>query len=351
MIENTLIDFTKKLLNESFQGIILGELENQKVILELEGYLTLSLSDFISKFFTEKDIRLEIISIFPVLKNSNITSVDVSSSYIPSDGTIPENPQIKNLIDYSMIFNTDYIQTKNGFIITEQGYKNIFNKISNNMVAIKKGIIREFLRKGKPSLIVDSGNINTKVLLSSEMLESSGLNFKLVKYSDRYNNETYVISKGISENLNLPLSEFKLCDIAFLTGYIYIEKSEKYKFIVEANDLAILSIDQLAYKNEEILLSKGMHDFYITYHNSYKAPYSLKIFLKEITSDTIIEITGKILYTTSIISKNNFSYSLMSNFKDENGSIIVKTLNSNNSISINPNGISEITLNYKIINE
>ncbi|MGL5416807.1 MAG: hypothetical protein ACRDAU_14160 [Clostridium sp.] len=80
MYKTSLQTFIKTLINETFNGIISGFLDNEKILLELKNSLTLSNEEFAKKVFSDDDIRNEAIKLFPSEISSLDTLIDSGNS-------------------------------------------------------------------------------------------------------------------------------------------------------------------------------------------------------------------------------------------------------------------------------
>ncbi|MGL4873677.1 MAG: hypothetical protein ACRC30_03385 [Clostridium sp.] len=342
MYKTSLQTFIKTLINETFNGIISGSLDNEKILLELKNSLTLSNEEFAKKIFSEDDIRNEALKLFPVDSSSLNTQIDSGSLYIPYASKTNEFPPIKNLTDYDMIDGTDYIQSASDFIITDAGYKNIIKKLSINMAMSNKFLLSEAFKSGFPKLLIDSGTINTNAFFSFEP-SSSGLNYSTFTC---VNSQLEAINNGISKNLSIPESEFKKADIIHLFGYIYINTPDTYKILIQSNDSAYVFINNIE-TNTPISLSKGFSKIFITYKNSKKLKFNLNLFLEN-SKHNIISVNDDFLFIENPTPPSNFSYILNSSIPSS-PSIFCKTNIDATALS-SKEFISTFSINYKIIN-
>ncbi|MGL4848226.1 MAG: hypothetical protein ACRC28_04755 [Clostridium sp.] len=341
MYKTSLQTFIKTLINETFNGIISGSLDNEKILLELKNSLTLSNEEFAKKVFTDEDIRNEAIKLFPSEVSSLKTLIDAGNSYIPASSRVFEFPSIKNVTDYDMISEIDYIKSDSNFIITDIGYNNIIKKISINMAISNKFLLSEAFKTGFPKLLVESGTINANSFFSFEP-STSGLSYTTFTCN---NSQLQTITTGISKNLSIPHSEFKKADVVHLFGYIYINSTDTYKVLIQANDSAYVFINNIE-TNTPITLNKGFAKIFITYRNSKNLKFNLSLFLEN-SKHNIISINDDFLFLENPTPPNNFSYILNSSIPSS-PSIFCKTNIDASSIS-SKEFISTFSINYKII--
>ncbi|MGL5649633.1 MAG: hypothetical protein ACRDDY_17515 [Clostridium sp.] len=341
MYKTSLQNFIKTLINETFNGIVSGSLDNEKILLELKTSLTLSNEEFAKKVFTDEDIRNESIKLFPSEVSSLDTLIDSGNIYIPASSGVFEFPSIKNITDYDMIFETDYIKLDSNFIITDVGYTNIIKKLSINMAISNKFLLSETFKNGFPKLLVESGTINANSFFSFEP-STSGLNYTTFTC---INSKLQTITTGISKNLFISDSEFRKADIIHLFGYIYINTTDTYKILIQSNDSACIFINNIE-TNTRITLNKGFAKIFITYRNSKKFKFNLSLFLEN-SKHNIISINDDFLFLENPTPPNNFSYILNSSIPS-NSSIFCKTNIDATALS-SKEFISNFSINYKII--
>ena len=341
MVKNSLSSFIKNSVAEMFSGIILGELENEKVLIELKENVNISNEKFVKKFFTTSDIRAEILELFPS-EEINISSVDEGKEYIVTDIGIAEEPAIYDLTSYIMKENIDYIKENRKFFITEKGYENILKVVSENMAIARKFQLREFIKKGLPKLVVSSGRLNAKVLLEDSDYDDNkvhGLTYKLYKSSELKNE---LIGSGISNNLEINDKRLAETDVVIYDGYIIINNKNCYEFWVKSNNEVTLSINNEIYLQDtgrKILLKEGIHPIKIVTKNIDNRDYFIDIYMKANYIGKIKLDDEFFLTDIDILEINN----------ENNSSISVRVIDINkNKRDDLSSFISEIELSYKI---
>ena len=351
MIKSNLGLFINEVINEVYKGILMGELENEKLLCEIKESVLLSDEEFIKRFFTKEDIRREIINTFPSQQNDK-SLVDEGSLYIPKVRTISESPEIKLLIDYDMIESVDYISRENEYIITDIGYKNIFDVIASNMAQLKKIYIREFIKKGVPKLAVSAGKINTKVIFDEDedgLERIRGLRYRLFNGLGS-TGESELISTGLSNDLGIKDILLEVSNLIILDGYIVINKSNCYKFDWKSLDEIEIEINEERYiPDKEIRLNEGVWPFKIIIQRQELIEFDLDVYIKTRHIQSV-KITDEVLRTDILLEEN--SNSEKKNLYEFSDRIKVNVIDNNSSMRSDLSSrIGEIEIEYRISTE
>ena len=343
-MKNSLSNFIKNSVSEMFSGIIMGELENEKLLIELKENVNISNEKFVEKFFSDEDIRKEVVELFPT-ETLSISSIDKGQKYIAKGNGVIENPAIYDLTSYVMQFNEDYIQREREFFITKIGNRNINKAIAENMAIARKFQLREFIKKGLPKMVVSSGKFNAKILLSETDYDHNkvhGLIYKLYKLNEI---ENELIAGGISNDLEINNEKIVHSDLIVLEGYIVINIKNSYEFCLEANSEVNFSIDNKEYfinQGKKVLLAEGIHKIKIVIGNEDNN-YMLNFYMKG-TDEQKIKIDDELLLI-DINSENSIA-----NFtKDSDKGIAVKVIDINRNASSDLGDfVGEVEITYKI---
>lgn len=334
-----LSNFIKHSIVEMFSGIVLGELENEKLLIELKESVVLSNEDFAKKFFSSSEIRQEILELFET-NNPIVSSIDRNMEYTPIGLNKSENPAVYDITTYKMKENQDYKKRGDNYYITSAGYNNIYKAVSENMVIVKKFQLREFIKKGMPKLVVSSGKLNAKVLLEGNEYDENmvhGLTYTLYGGNEK-------ISSGLSNNLIILDDKLIQSDLIVFEGNLIINKKNCYEFWFMSDKEVSFEIDNETYKlnsNKKILLDEGLHKIKIIVENNMSSVLNIEFYMKA-NYVAKIKVDDELLLT-------NINNEILNCEKDNEKGIEVKLININKaSRNKLDDFISEIEISYKI---
>ncbi|PKP58668.1 MAG: hypothetical protein CVT88_06915 [Candidatus Altiarchaeales archaeon HGW-Altiarchaeales-1] len=170
MVENLLkptelgfAEFVSQLISETLQAVITSMIQQEKEIRELEEGASLNIDGFAERFITDDVVRNEILRLFPSDEKGK-SSVDPNAPYTPPDKNT-ENPPIYSIIGYRMSKN-DFNEGKGIYIITDDGYKNIYDAVKILLATRYKDVMSNIISRGVPRVVVDHGKINSKISIS-----------------------------------------------------------------------------------------------------------------------------------------------------------------------------------------
>lgn len=245
-------EYVSDLLLNVFDGLLMGELEIERRLLEVKNSLNLSNEDFIDKYITDDVVRREIIDMFPIQGQADKSKVDVGNEYVPVTDVIKESPKIRLFTGYNMKNEIDYNENATGKqIITQKGYDNIFDTVRNNLLITRRTVLREYINKGVPSFMINDGKVTSKVIIT-DMEGNPGENPKKIfvcgfKYkcyitmANDYDN-VLLVMEGQSEGFQIKNTDMSPITFIDFEGTIDVEEDGNYKFNVKSDKVVFIKI-------------------------------------------------------------------------------------------------------------
>lgn len=174
--------FTSLLISQTMEAIIDSLVDQEKKVAELTSYLQLSEKDFSQKFVSESEVRAQVLALFPHSSDENKSIIDPGCPYHPADKEKKEFPAIHLLTGYIMSEGDwEKSPTKESpYILTQQGYNNICDKLRANISIKHRNSLQNTLKNGIPRVYVDHGRISAKLTLRMEAQERPALNSPLI---------------------------------------------------------------------------------------------------------------------------------------------------------------------------
>lgn len=138
--------------------------------------LVMSLEAFSKAYISDDEVKSELTRLFtdPGIPDEK-SSVEPGMPYVPVGENNSEMPCIREICGYDMI-KGDYIENKNGFEITEMGYKNISRAVLMRIASLKQEGLRYVVSRGIPRVLVDNGKVSAKLTMRIEEQKKTSKN-------------------------------------------------------------------------------------------------------------------------------------------------------------------------------
>jgi len=163
--------FTVAQITETFEAVITAQLEQEQKVRKLLEAAEMDLFRFAEEFISEQEVEEELGRLFP--SEQVLHSVMVDASYQPGSEGEEENPPVLEKTGYQ-VSGDDLEEHGQGFIITEEGYRNIFARVKMILAAEQRANIIGMANRGVPRIVVDSGRVNTKLRFQLSQREVQG---------------------------------------------------------------------------------------------------------------------------------------------------------------------------------
>ncbi|MDR2203548.1 MAG: hypothetical protein LBE76_04510 [Nitrososphaerota archaeon] len=178
-IELDFAEFASTLISDTLTAIITTAIAQEKQIAELEQEAMLTPQEYAKDQLTDNLIREEILRLFPSNAGGK-SSVDKGEPYTGSITTLnsksqnelssineEEYPLINKKTGY-IVTNNDIVKTSDKFLITDTGYKNIFEAVKIAIANKHLSVLRQMFKRGIPRVYVNNGHIKSKLTLNFE---------------------------------------------------------------------------------------------------------------------------------------------------------------------------------------
>lgn len=162
--EIALSQFIASLLADVSKGIIAAQVDQERGLAELREATAMSVSEFSARYVTEEMVESELARLFPSEEPARPHAIFAAAPYQPKTSQKQESPNFRAVLGLTLR-RSDYVVGRARTTLKTSAVRQVRTETRNLLSDSRVAALQEVVRRGLPTVIVDSGSISAKVIL------------------------------------------------------------------------------------------------------------------------------------------------------------------------------------------